>query len=120
MQCAKNVIGTTDVYPDFGGINMTWADNINGLYEAIGGIFMLANCIKVYKDKEVKGISLVSCIFFCTWGYWNLLYYPLLGQWMSTAGAALLTLFNTIWIGQAIYYTRKTKGTYETTSTHEI
>jgi hypothetical protein len=88
---------------------MTWADNINGLYETIGGLFMLANCIKVYKDKEVKGISLVSCVFFCTWGYWNLYYYPSLDQWMNTIGAALLTLFNTIWIGQAIYYTRKKK-----------
>ena len=67
---------------------MTWADTTNGIYESMGGLFMLANCVKVYKDKEVKGISLLSMLFFTSWGYWNLYYYPSLSQWMSTVGAA--------------------------------
>lgn len=86
---------------------MSWQDSTNGIYEMVGGIFMLFNCIQVYKDKAVKGISLTSAMFFCSWGYWNLYYYPHLGQWSSTAGAAVMVLFNSIWIGQAIYYTRK-------------
>jgi ABC-type transport system involved in cytochrome c biogenesis permease subunit len=85
---------------------MTWADNINGTYEAIGGMFMIANCIKVYKDKEVKGISLASAAFFCSWGYFNIYYYPSLNQIMSTVGAILMTIANTTWIGMAIYYVR--------------
>ena len=88
---------------------MSWADTVNGSYEMIGGIFMLANCAKVYKDKQVKGISLASAAFFCSWGYWNIYYYPSLHQWMSTLGAILMTLFNTIWIAMAIYYTRRNK-----------
>jgi hypothetical protein len=88
---------------------MTWADTVNGSYEAIGGMFMLANCIKVHKDKEVKGISLVSSAFFCSWGCWNIVYYPSLNQWMSTIGAALLAFFNIIWLCQAFYYTRRNK-----------
>lgn len=86
---------------------MTWADTVNGGYESVGGIFMLLNCIRLYKDKEVKGVSLIPAAFFCSWGYWNLYYYPSLNQWASTWGAALMTLVNTVWIGQAIYYTRK-------------
>ena len=86
-----------------------WGDNVNGMYETIGGLFMLANCVKVYKDKQVKGISLMSAAFFCSWGYWNIYYYPSLDQWASTLGAVIMTLFNTVWIGQAIYYTRKNR-----------
>lgn len=88
---------------------MSWADTVNGFYEMVGGIFMLVNCVKVYKDKQVKGISLASAAFFCSWGYWNIYYYPSLHQWVSTLGAILMTLFNTIWIVMAIYYTRKNK-----------
>jgi len=88
---------------------MSWQDCTNGAYEMGGGIFMLLNCLKTYWDKEVKGISIISMIFFCSWGYWNLYYYPHLNQWISALGAAILVLFNTIWICMAIYYTRKNK-----------
>ena len=98
---------------------MTWADNVNGTYETIGGLFMLANCIKVYKDKEVKGISLTSAMFFCSWGLWNIVYYPSLNQWMSTIGAILLAFFNTTWLCQAIYYTRKNRLGKELNNCHE-
>lgn len=84
---------------------MTIADGINATFETTGGIFMLANCIRVHKDKQVKGISLVSAMFFCTWGYWNMFYYPSLSQPLSTIGAIIMAFFNTVWISQALYYT---------------
>lgn len=94
---------------------MSWPDTINGTYEILGGFALAWNCVRTYLDKEIKGISIVSMIFFTSWGYWNLFYYPHLNQWMSTIGAAILVFFNTIWVGQAIYYTRKNKNKPEWT-----
>lgn len=88
---------------------MTWADNVNGVYEMGGALALAWNCWTTYKDKEIKGLSIISMVFFTSWGYWNLYYYPSLNQWMSTLGAAALVFFNTIWLGQAIYYTRKNR-----------
>jgi hypothetical protein len=89
---------------------MTWADNVNGIYEMGGALALAWNCYTTYKDKEIKGLSIVSMVFFTSWGYWNLYYYPSLNQWMSTAGAAALVFFNTIWLGQAVYYTYRGKN----------
>jgi uncharacterized membrane protein YfcA len=84
---------------------MTIQDCINGSYEAIGGAFLLINCLRLYKDKEVKGITLSAAFFFSTWSWWNLYYYPHLNQWMSFYGALLIAASNTLWIAMAIYYT---------------
>lgn len=89
---------------------MSWPDTVNGVYEILGGVALAWNCITTYRDKEIKGISVASMIFFTSWGYWNLYYYPHLNQWVSTVGAAILVFFNTIWVGQAIYYTRKNRA----------
>ncbi len=88
---------------------MSWADNVNGIYEMGGAAALAWNCYRTYKDKEIKGISVVSMAFFLSWSYWNLYYYPSLNQWMSTVGAIVLVLFNTIWVSQAIYYTCRGK-----------
>lgn len=85
---------------------MTWTDTINGLYEALAGIFLFFSCLKLYKDKEVKGWSLSTQIFFTSWGYWNLFYYANLNQWMSWLGGILVVIFNTTWTSMAVYYTR--------------
>ena len=85
---------------------MTWADTVNGVYEMGGAVALAWNCVTTYKDKEIKGLSIASMIFFTSWEYWNLYYYPSLNQWMSTVGDAVMVLFNTIWLGQAIYYSR--------------
>lgn len=81
-----------------------WADNVNGLYEALAGLFILNNCRMVVKDKKVKGVSIVSVVFFATWGGWNLYYYPSLGQWASFWGGLAVFTANLIWIGLMLKY----------------
>ncbi len=85
------------------------ADNFNGLFEMTGGIFITLSVIRLYKDKKVRGVSMVATTFFMTWGWWNLYYYPAIKQWWSAAGAGFVALVNTIWLCQMIYYTRKEK-----------
>lgn len=82
------------------------ADTINGIFEHLGAFFILTSVLKLYREKKVAGIHWAHMAFFTAWGYWNLIYYPLLEQYVSTFGAVWLVLVNTIYLGQLIYYNR--------------
>lgn len=88
---------------------MAIPDIINGLYEGIGGLFLWHNCHRLYKDKQVKGVSIISTAFFMTWGIWNLWYYPFLNQWVSFIGGCNIVAANIVWVSQMIYYSRRVK-----------
>lgn len=81
-------------------------DLFNGLFELCGGLFILNHCRKLYADKQVKGVSLLSTVFFAAWGFWNLFYYPHLDQWVSFAGGLLIVAANTLWILMMVHYLR--------------
>ena len=80
------------------------ADFTNGLFEAAGAVFILNHCRVLFHDKSVKGVSIISTIFFSSWGFWNLYYYPSLDQWWSFFGGILIVTSNVLWIGLMIYY----------------
>ena len=84
-------------------------DIINGVYETLGAPFIFLSIMKLYHDKKVRGVSITHALFFTSWGFWNLYYYPHLGQWASFIGGVLLVGFNTFWISQMIYYSKKEK-----------
>ncbi len=84
---------------------MEWPDIVNGLFELFGAPFILLSVIKLYRQKKVRGVSWAAAGFFTCWGYWNLFYYPHLGQWCSFVGGVALVIVNTIWLCQLIYYT---------------
>lgn len=86
---------------------MAWPDIVNGSYELLGAPFILLSVLKLYRDKTIKGVSWTAVLFFTTWGYWNLFYYPYLGQWCSFAGGIAIVIVNTIWLSQIAYYLRK-------------
>jgi len=85
-------------------------DILNAAFEFAGVLFMMLSIRKLYLEKKVAGVSLIHIGFFCLWGYWNLIYYPLIGQWWSTAAAAALVTAQTFWLGQLIYYSKKGKA----------
>jgi hypothetical protein len=84
-----------------------WQDWLNGVFELAGGAFILFSCIKLYRDKRVRGVSFIHVGYFTLWGYWNIHYYMNLGQWMSLIGSLSVTLINTIWLGMMIHYIRR-------------
>lgn len=84
-------------------------DFINSLFEFIGALFILNNVRLLYASKTVRGVSILSTVYFFMWGAWNLMYYPSLNQWWSFAGGIAIMLSNTLWIGMMIYYTHKNK-----------
>jgi hypothetical protein len=79
-------------------------DVVNGLIEAIGGLFVLNHCRRLYIDKQVKGVSLVSTAFFFLWGLWNVFYYPSLNQRWSFAGGIIVVSANFLWIALMLHY----------------
>jgi uncharacterized membrane protein YfcA len=81
-------------------------DLVNGAFEAVGGAMIVMNCVRLYRDKCVRGVSVLPVTFFTSWGIWNLFYYPSLGQWASFAGGCSIVIANAVWLGMAIHYRR--------------
>ena len=81
-------------------------DLINGLFEILGMFFICPSIIKLYREKEVRGISYVHASYFFVWGVWNLYFYPSLGQTWSFIGAIGIVIANFIWVCQLLYYRR--------------
>ncbi len=79
-------------------------DMINGIFELFGGMFLILNCRRIYLDKELKGVSILPVIFFTSWGYWNMFFYPSMGAWYSFYGGMFIAITNTVWLALVIYY----------------
>lgn len=82
-------------------------DIINGCFECLGGVMCWLNVTKLWRDKEVRGVYWPVQAFFAAWGWWNLYYYPSLGQWCSFFGGVILVVGNTLWVVFAVKYSRK-------------
>jgi len=80
------------------------ADLINASFELFGGFFILMHCWVAYKDKAVAGVSIISVAFFSLWGFWNLFYYPHLGQMLSFYAGVFIVLANLLWVGLLLKY----------------
>jgi hypothetical protein len=79
-------------------------DMVNGTFELIGALILGINCVKLYKDKQVKGVSLIPVTFFTCWGVWNLYFYMSLDAWFSFFGSIAIALSNSVWAIMALYY----------------
>ncbi len=79
-------------------------DMVNGLFEVIGGTLLFLNAWRIHKDKVVKGVSLLPCLFFTAWGYWNMYFYPAMDAWYSLYGGVVVASANTVWISMVIHY----------------
>jgi hypothetical protein len=84
-------------------------DVINSCFEFSGAIVIWINILKLYKDKEIKGILWQVWIFYTVWGIWNLYYYPALNQTFSFYAGVCLVVGNIIWCIQAFYYNVKNR-----------
>ena len=82
------------------------ADIANGAFELIGAGLNWRNVGRIRQDKRVRGVDWRTWVFFALWGWWNLFYYPSLGQWASAAGGVVMVAANTVWVIYAIKYRR--------------
>lgn len=81
-------------------------DMINGLFETFGALLVFNHCRVTLRDRQVKGVSIISSALFTTWSIWNLVYYPILDQWCSFVGTVLLAFANAGWVGLMIWFRR--------------
>lgn len=79
-------------------------DHINAFFECSGLFFVFPSIIALYRTKSAEAISLWTVFFFTSWGFWNMWYYPSLGQFWSGVGAYGVAGANSIWLGLIIYY----------------
>ena len=86
---------------------MTIPDLINGMFEACGSVCLWLNVRRIAQDKGYAGVYLPTTIFFSAWGFWNLYYYPHLGQWLSFAGGVSIVTANVAWAALMLKYGRK-------------
>jgi hypothetical protein len=77
---------------------------INGAFEAFAGAMIGLHCRRVWIDKKVRGASIVATLFFTAWGFWNLFYYPNLGQTFSFYGGLVVVAANAVWLTLMWYY----------------
>lgn len=75
---------------------------INGLFELVGAYFTWRNYFQLRKDRDLKGIWWPLIAFMTAWGFWNIVYYPSLGQWFSFAGGIMLVGGNAFWVNLAL------------------
>lgn len=86
---------------------MTLPDLVNGSLELGGGIVQIGNLIRLWRDRRVAGVDWRTFIFFGVWGWWNLFYYPHLGQTLSFYGGILIVASNTSWVISYLIITRQ-------------
>lgn len=80
------------------------ADLINGSFELFGSIFNCINIKRIIRDKRLDGVSWVPTMFFTTWGFWNLYYYPSPHQMISFVGGLGIVISNFTWLYFVWYY----------------
>jgi len=81
-------------------------DHINASFELSGSLLTWMNVWWVYKDKGYAGLYFPAIFLFTSWGFWNLWYYPHLGQWWSGVATIIMVSANTCWCGMMLYYGR--------------
>jgi uncharacterized membrane protein YfcA len=86
---------------------MSWPDLVNATFEISGCFFVSLSIFTLFKEKQVRGISVFMILFFTSWGYWNLYYYHHLNQLASWIGGIAVTTANSTYLGMIIYYRRK-------------
>ena len=86
---------------------MAWPDIVNGSFETFGAASTWLNCLRLYRDKMVRGVVWQVAVFWVSWGAWNCFYYPYLHQTVSFIGGVAVMLGNATWVGMVIYYRRK-------------
>lgn len=80
------------------------ADTINGLFELGMAIMLCLSVRRLWRERRVRGVSFWAVFWPTLWGYWNLYYYPSLGQWWSFAAGIAVVTANTTWVVLALLW----------------
>jgi hypothetical protein len=80
-------------------------DAVNAVFEALAGAFVLNHLRVLLKDRQVRGVSLVSSVFFLVWGCWNTgWYYAALRQPYSLYCGLVVVLANAAYVAALVWF----------------
>lgn len=82
-------------------------DLINASFEFLGAFAVIANIKAIRRDKQAKGFSILPVIFFVVWGFWNVFYYPSLGQYASAVGGLFIASCNSYYLYLVLKYRKE-------------
>ena len=83
---------------------MKTPDLINGAFEFLAALAVWHNVAILRRTQRFEGMSVLSVAFFTVWGFWNLYFYPHLGQLFSAAAAGAVALGNAVFFYYAMRY----------------
>ena len=84
-------------------------DFITSLFQAGAVLFLLLNVRQLWRDKELKGISLWMILYFTLWGYWGIyMFWDLKQYWSMLTNIGIAGAY-TVWIGLAAFYKVKNR-----------
>ena len=92
---------------------MIWQDLINATFEGGMAFAILPSVLKLRKDKRVLGLHWFHIAFPTAWGFWNLYYYPWLGQHASFWAGLALVIINVVYLSMIFYYLRWPGGSQQ-------
>lgn len=81
-------------------------DQVNAVFEFVGGLLVFFSVYRIFRDKCARGVSIIPVSFFTIWGFWNLYYYPHLGQFFSFAAGTTVAIANITWLYGLLKYRR--------------
>lgn len=73
------------------------ADLGNALFEFVGAAFLCADAYRLAQDKCLRGVYWPGRVFFTLWGFWNVVYYPAIGQGLSFLAGLCVVAVNCLW-----------------------
>lgn len=85
-------------------------DLFNAFFEAGGSIFILNHSRVLLRDKTVRGVSLLSVLFFSCWGVFNMFYYDHLEQNFSWYAGIMVLISNSIYAYLIVYFRMKERA----------
>ena len=72
-------------------------DLINAGFTIFGAGLYWVNIIKLWNDRQIKGISWGVQLFFTVWNAWTIYYYTELNQWVSFIAGIILFIGSIVW-----------------------
>lgn len=81
-------------------------DRINAAFELAAAVILWLNVHRLWKDRELRGVSVLPTCLYFVWCLWNLYYYAHLGQWASWYAGFGVGLANLAWVVLALWFRR--------------
>ena len=78
-----------------------------GVFQTVAAVLNGRNCIRLYRDKQVAGVSAATIAFYTIANFYNLYFWSSLGQWFAVFPGVPMAGLNLLWVCMAFHYRRR-------------